>query len=131
MFNDIIEAQIDCNVLTGGFIPKPGMILCGDAGIEFEGINGARQLCIAWNEIALVRVEVFRGDVRELAVHTDVGQVITLVPNDGAALVRAMGSHLGRDTFVAMDEVATEELNPLEKLRDRLRCRESGRQSPP
>lgn len=120
-FNQVIEARINCNCLTSGIMPKPGTILCGDAGIEFETIDGVRQLRVAWDEITSVEADIFRGDVRELEVHTDAGQVHTLIPEDGAALVKAMGAHLDRDVFTSPNEAAAAEPSLLQKLRDRLR----------
>ena len=120
-FNQVIEAKIGCNCLTSAIMPKPGAVLCGDAGIEFETSEGVRQLRVAWDEIASVVADIFRGDVRELEVHTDTGQVVTLIPEDGAALVKAMGAHLDRDVFTSPNEAAAAEPSPLDKLRARLR----------
>lgn len=120
-FNQVIEARISCNCLTSGIMPKPGAILCGDAGIEFETTDGVRQLRVTWDEITSVEADIFRGDVRELEVHTDAGQVHTLIPEYGAALVKAMGAHLDRDVFTSPNEAAAAEPSLLQKLRDRLR----------
>lgn len=120
-FNQVIEARIGCNCLTNGVMPKPGAVLCGNAGIEFETTEGVRQLRVSWDEIVSVEADVFRGDVRELEVHTDTGQVVTLIPEDGAALVKAMGAHLDRDVFSSPNEAAAAEPSLLDKLRDRLR----------
>lgn len=119
-FNQVIEARIGCNCLTNGVMPKPGAVLCGNAGIEFETTEGVRQLRVSWDEIVSVEADVFRGDVRELEVHTDTGQVVTLIPEDGAALVKAMGAHLDRDVFSSPNEAAAAEPSLLDKLRDRL-----------
>lgn len=120
-FNQIIEAKISCNCLTSAIMPKPGAVLCGDAGIEFETSEGVRQLRVAWDEITSVEADIFRGDVRELEVHTDTGQVVTLIPEDGAELVKAMGAHLDRDIFTSPNEAAAAAPSLLDKLRDRLR----------
>ena len=120
-FNEVIEEKVGCNCLTNGIMPKPGAVLCGNAGIEFETCDGVRQLRVSWDEIVSVEADVFRGDVRELEVHTDAGQVVTLIPEDGAALVKAMGAHLDRDVFTSPNEAATAEPSLLDKLRDRLR----------
>lgn len=120
-FNQVIEARIGCNCLTNGVMPKPGAVLCGNAGIEFETTEGVRQLRVSWDEIVSVEADVFRGDVRELEVHTDTGQVVTLIPEDGAALVKAMGAHLDRDVFSSPNEAAAAEPSLLDKLRNRLR----------
>ena len=120
-FNEVIAERVDCNCLTSGIMPKPGALLCGDVGIEFESRDGVRQPCVAWDEIVSVEADIFRGDVRELAVHADSGQVLTLIPADGAALVKAMGAHLDREVFSSPNEAATAEPSPLQKLRDHLR----------
>lgn len=119
-FNEVIEEKVGCNCLTNGIMPKPGAVLCGNAGIEFETSEGVRQLRVAWDEIVSVEADIFRGDVRELEVHTDTGQVVTLIPEDGAALVKAMGAHLDRDVFTSPNEAAAAEPSLLDKLRDRL-----------
>ena len=120
-FNKVVEEKTGCNCLTSGIMPKPGALLCGDAGIEFEACDGVRQSRVAWDEIVSVEVDIFRGDVRELAVHADSGQVLTLIPEDGATLVKTMGAHLDREVFISLNEVAAAGPNPLQKLRDRLR----------
>ncbi|WP_154053613.1 DUF956 family protein [Olsenella uli] len=120
-FNEVIEERVSCNCLTNGVMPKPGALLCGDAGIEFETRDGVRQLRVAWDEITSVEADIFRGDIRELAVHTDSGQILTLIPEDGAALVKAMGAHLDREVFTSPNEEAATGPSPLQKLRDRLR----------
>lgn len=128
-FNEVIEAEIGCNCITSGIMPKPGVLQCGDAGIEFRGSDGSRKFRAAWEEVTLVDVDIFRGDIRELAVHTDDGQVVTLIPEDGEALVRAMGAHLGREAFVSanspadVDAKEAEAAGPslVQKLRARLR----------
>lgn len=126
-FNEVIEAEIGCNCITSGIMPKPGTLQCGNAGMEFRGTDGSRRFRAAWEEVTLVDVDIFRGDIRELAVHIDDGQVVTLIPEDGEALVRAMGAHLGRDAFVSVNSPAGEaepqpsEPGPLQKLRDRFR----------
>ena len=120
-FNKIIEEKVGCNCLTSGIMPKPGTLLCGDMGIEFEACDGVRQLRVAWNEIVCVEVDIFRGDVRELAVHADSGRILTLIPEDGSTLVKAMGAHLDREVFTSPNEAAAAEPSPLQKLRDRLR----------
>lgn len=120
-FNEVVEEKVGCNCLTSGIMSKPGALLCGDSGIEFETCDGVRQLRVAWDEITSVEADIFRGDIRELALHTDSGQVLTLIPEDGAALVKAMGVHLDRDIFTSPNEEAASGPSPLQKLRDRLR----------
>ncbi len=98
-FNTVEEARFGCNCMTNGIIPKPGSVGCGEMGLEFVGSDGGRAVRLAWDEVTLVSVEIFRGQVRALNIHTDDGQVTTLIPEDGENLIRAMGAHLPRAFF--------------------------------
>jgi len=98
-FNTAEEARFGCNCITSGIMPKPGSVGCGDTGLEFVGNDGGRAIRLAWDEVTVVSVEIFRGQVRTLDIHTNDGQVTTLIPEDGENLIRAMGAHLPRELF--------------------------------
>lgn len=98
-FNKAEEARFGCNCITSGIMPKPGTIDCGETGLEFVGSDGGHAVRLPWDEITLVSVEIFRGQVRTLNIHTNDGQVTTLIPEDGENLIRAMGTHLPRALF--------------------------------
>ena len=119
--NNTVEFECNCNCMNGGVLPKPGSVACGETGVEFTPNEKGRHVRIAWETILLVKVDIFRGEVRTLDLHLDDSQVVTLVPDDGEGLVRHMGAHLNRDVFESANEGAQKsgpnEGSLLEKIR--------------
>lgn len=98
--NEQIDFECGCNCLNGGILPRPGSVQCGDEGLEFVPGEGTRRVRMPWGEITSVVVDIFRSEIRGLDVHTNDGQVTTVIPADGPGLIRAMGAHLPRDLFI-------------------------------
>ncbi len=104
--NNAVELECACNCMANAVLPKPGVLACGDAGMEFVPTDSSRHVRLAWDDIELVRVDIFRGEVRTLDVHTQDGQVTTLVPNDGVEVIRLCRDHLGREKLESVNEAA-------------------------
>ncbi len=98
--NERVDFECGCNCLTGGILPRPGSVQCGDRGLEFILGEGARRMRMPWDDVTSVVVDIFRSEVRGLDVHTNDGQVTTVIPAEGPGLVRAMGTHLPHDLFI-------------------------------
>lgn len=105
--NNMVELECDCNCMANAVLPKPGLLVCGDAGMEFVPTDSSRHVRLAWDDIELVRIDIFRGEVRTLDVHTTDGQVTTLVPNDGVEVIRLCRDHLGRKKLESVNEAAS------------------------
>ncbi len=101
--NEQVELECSCNYMANGLLPKPGLLACGEAGIEFVPRDSSRHVRLKWDDVELVRVDIFRGEVRTVDVHDADGQVTTLVPEDGVALIRLCRDHLGREKLEAMN----------------------------
>lgn len=104
--NATVELECGCNCMTNGVLPKPGLLACGDAGIEFVPTDSSRHVRLSWNDIELIRVDIFRGEVRTLDVHASDGQVTTLIPEDGVGVIRLCRDHLGRERLESVNESA-------------------------
>lgn len=91
-----IMARANCSIVLVD--PKPGLILLGERGIEFDADTGGF-VQIPWEHVTNVRCDVYRRYVRSIEVQTDEGQAIPFVVSKGGALLRCIRDHIGRENI--------------------------------
>lgn len=107
--NDTVEVMGSGNCFVSGIIPRPGTFELGDAGLEFIPEDGKGRVQVFWDTIVSVDVDLFRGSVRTMEVHTSMGLVHAIVIDEDVAALRCIRDHIGREKIVDVNARAREQ----------------------
>ena len=105
--NEFLNKDVDyttrANALINPILPKSGLLLMGNAGIEYRSEKGPGFIQIPWTSIIGVRVQMFLGGryVRGFFIETTEKQLFEFVVDDAKNALKYMRSHLKREQFVA------------------------------
>lgn len=109
LMNATTELETSANCLVNGFVPKPGTLYLGEAGLEFRGEAADYLQRVAWEGIELVSCDIFRGRIQTMDVHTALGDVVTLTIEDDVEALRCIAAHVGRDKIENANAVVPSE----------------------
>lgn len=87
--NDAVEVAGSGNLLASGIIPRPGTFELGDAGLEFIPEDERGRVQVPWDAIVSVDVDLFRGSVRTMEIHTSTGRAHVIVIDEDVRTTRA------------------------------------------
>lgn len=107
--NTFVEVSCRAEAVLHGFLPKPGDVHVGEAGIEFVSSDGDLRERIPWEQVSTVVCDVFRGGVRSFELHLVDGRCRTLMAAEDIAFLRAIAGHVGRDGIINANEPRTDE----------------------
>jgi hypothetical protein len=115
--NESPELETTAELLLGHVLPKPGRLVLGADGLEFVADEGTVRERLAWDELAQVRCDIFRGRVRSIEIHDSTGRVTLYAADDGVNVLRAIAAHAGRDKIVSINDEAMQTPGLLDRLR--------------
>lgn len=100
--NNEIEFMTKANSTLTPLLPKMGVLMIGDVGIEYRTQAGQGFIQMPWINIKEIRVQLFFFNkyVRGFYVLTDDGQLLEFIVANGKKCLRAMHKHLDRSQFV-------------------------------
>lgn len=101
--NTTIEYTTRANALINPILPKSGLFLMGEKGLEFRSEKGPGFIQIPWSSVENVFVQMlFAGRyVRGFTIETDEGQHFEFVVDDAKDTLKYMRKYLERKTFQA------------------------------
>lgn len=102
--NESVDYMTRANSLYNPLLPKPGIFLVGDQGMEFIAKSGSGFIQIPWSAVKAVRAQLFFGGryVRGFFVDTVDDQTLEFVVSDGKNCLRAMYKYLSREKLTAV-----------------------------
>ena len=100
LLNNEVELTVQATAAVSALFPKNGVLMLGDAGVEFIDRAGRALAQLSWDALSVVRVDVYGSFVRSVELHMADGGVLSLVVSDGADVVRCMHRHLERAKLV-------------------------------
>jgi|GEM_PF-2111026 len=107
--NGVVEVTGSGNCFASGIIPKPGTFELGDVGLEFIPEDRKGRVQVPWDVIVSVDVDLFRGSVRNMEIHTSTGLTHVIVIDEDVAALRCMRDHIGREKIVDVNARAREQ----------------------
>lgn len=119
--NAKIEYAIKANSFLSASDPKPGMMGFGDGGIEFRTNAGSGYIQIPWENVKLVRAQVYmKKHVRGFFIDTDDGRSFNFVASDAIPALRVMRDHLGSAKLVKAKTLTGETSKKLSAFKKRI-----------
>lgn len=101
--NATVEYTTRANAMLNPIIPKSGIFLMGEKGIEFRSEKGPGFIQIPWTSVENIFVQMLFGGryVRGFTIATDEGLLFEFVVNDAKDTLKYMRKYLERDVFQA------------------------------
>lgn len=94
--NTDIELAVKANCFLVTLMPKPGLLIFGNRGVEFRAKSGNGFVQIPWNNIVLVDCDIYGTYVRNISFHTDDNKKIPFVISKGKDVLLILKKHLGQ-----------------------------------
>lgn len=101
MMNAHIELDVRAHAFLSPFFPQRGLLMLGEAGVEFRQRGGRGYVQVPWKTIDTVRVDVYGSFVRSVELFLVDGRALSFVVDRGVDVVRAMSHHLERAQLVS------------------------------
>lgn len=120
--NENPEVETAAAFMVNNVLPKPGTLTVGSDGLEYRSDEGNARERLAWDELVVARVDIFRSRVRSLELHDADGRVTTFAVDDGVAVLRGIAAHAGREKIVSVNEEARRAAQGPHDLIGRLRA---------
>lgn len=100
MLNAKVELAVQASVSAGVLLPRRGLLLAGERGVEFRARDGRGYIQIPWEHVGCVRVDLYGRAVRGVEFAVEDNRRFMFLVSDGAELVRLLNRRLGRAKLV-------------------------------
>ena len=100
MLNAEVELAVQASVSAGVLLPRRGLMLAGERGVEFRARDGRGYIQIPWENVGCVRVDFYGRTVRGVEFAVEDSRRFMFLVSDGAELVRLLNRRLGRAKLV-------------------------------